>query len=76
MIFLDKKWLILESQNEYFQKQPSSNKIIHCVNERGQLVLLSIYAMGRNSDNFENPESFDPNRWIRNPTTKKPKGFS
>ena len=43
---------------------------------QGQLVLLSIYAMGRSCENFENPESFDPNRWIRNPITRKPYGVS
>ena len=32
--------------------------------------------MGRNCANFENPEMFDPSRWIRNPSTKKPRGVS
>lgn len=32
----------------------------------GQLILISIYAMARNSNYFKNPEAFLPNRWIRN----------
>ncbi len=32
----------------------------------GQLVLLSSYAMGRDSRNFERPEEFWPQRWNRN----------
>ena len=39
--------------------------------ESGQLILISIYAMGRNSDYFPDPDKFDPDRWIRNTKTGK-----
>nr|AKH03535.1 cytochrome P450 315A1 [Paracyclopina nana] len=44
--------------------------------DEGQLILVSIYAMGHDNSCFPNPEQFDPRRWSRDPESGKLKGVN
>lgn len=44
--------------------------------KKGQVILISIYAMGRNDSYFPNANDFIPERWERPHTTGKLKGVS
>jgi ecdysteroid 2-hydroxylase len=41
-------------------------KIGDYILDKDQLVLISLYAMGRDGSYFANPDEFNPTRWRRN----------